>query len=1294
MKKLLITLLLSALPALAAWPNGYTYKYALTIQSGMVPATQANFPLLVCPNGTNGCNLTVAALAGEFTSSSCFDAVFTASPAGLNTDAKLPFELVPGSCTSASGIAEWWVSPSSVTAGMTIYMYVGNPSQTTNPGWPTAGSSPWDGNFQGVWHLPNGSSLNLNDSTANANNGTGSGSPTAAAGYVDGAMGLASASTQYADMGNSSTLNPAAVTVSAWVKGTSFPNAYNGVVTRMSDPGGYQLLVKSSGALAIYMHNGGGYCDYDGTGSHTLSAGTWYYLSATFNASLGLVGYINAAVDGSNNITGGAGLPSGNADHNLIGDIYGTLGDDFNGIIDEVRISSLARSATWVALEYNTMVSQAAFWSITGPTTNTNNITISPSTIAANSSNNTSLTLTGAGTSWVNGTTVFTPSGVSGVSVVSTTVTGSTAATVAVSTLGSGTGTLTLTESVTGSNTGTTAVAVAVPVISSVSIVANSAWSVKAAWTTSTPADSTIFCGPTSPFITYTSATVNPYAATADGSTWGVTAHAMASNPMPNGTGLGCYVKSCDSAGCTDTSASPVTINLAAPAASVPIAMLNTSFASRTRLSDRYAGQYGSPATGEYIDTDTSFGCWLSDGNNYWFLQGWGVGGASPATPAYPVYSTFGGSEQYVKFTDSGLTTGSVAASAWQNGVNNLLNNSYTIYTYGWSCIGINGMAYSAVTSGNTTPVIQVTEKSPDHFQTVLSTQHNVGPDTTSITAMSCSSGTVTVTSKLSITDEVSLTRSGMTVAIMIEGASYTGASVNGGPWGVTGTSGAIGATSTISFANPNGSAGSCTGWGTWSSGGTINVYGWDMPSSPITAGLGEYVPAFIQTDADDYQNGAPWAMDGFVYYWQFTGGANGLYLWRVRMEDFATQAFPTKQCFSGSQTDTAGLLNSNWGGTCTVMNPVQWNLIKCGRGTAAPITQFLTAQHRFVTAYEECGGTSAVPGGGGGDSNGAGTAIFDNGMFPWSAVSYIGLVPRTIDPYYFSVSGPQFPQWIASSQTAANGVTTINLMDSGGDSAGSTYSIGTNSYSMFVTAGLQFAESPDSGCGSRFVSWRDHCGDGPRVQLRYVVGGCESHPEFSPFGRSTEMGLSAHAHQSGFFQHDGSRIHRQVRVVHVYGVHRGFRDELIPHRVYFIRSIPYNSLHPGSHGAAYADRLLWALSRGAHHHSFFGRHRFAKGRRHSDHLAIREHLGCIVPRNRPRPCHDRRQFGRVCGGSAGQHIESSQRLHQRRNRCEPAPYRCAVSRSGRNVERHGTGIRRFEQFFLGHSVAIPAMEP
>ena len=59
-----------------------------------------------------------------------------------------------------------WVSVPTVSASSdtVIYVYYGNGSAANqqNP------TGVWDSNYEGVWHLPNGTTLSANDSTATA----------------------------------------------------------------------------------------------------------------------------------------------------------------------------------------------------------------------------------------------------------------------------------------------------------------------------------------------------------------------------------------------------------------------------------------------------------------------------------------------------------------------------------------------------------------------------------------------------------------------------------------------------------------------------------------------------------------------------------------------------------------------------------------------------------------------------------------------------------------------------------------------------------------------------------------------------------------------------------------------------------------------------------------------------------------------------------------------------------------------------------------------------------------------
>ena len=152
--------------------------------------------------------------------------------------------------------------------------------------------------------------------------------------------------------------NATAQTFSAWVKGTTFPNDYNGVITQGSGGSDSNVLfVKSSGQLYCRFSASAAVL-YDGTGSHTLSTGTWYYLAVTYNSSAGMVGYVNAASD--NTVAANGNIVTQNVAFD-VGRQRSTASRYFNGVIDEVRIASVARSADWVTTEYNNQSAPGTF---------------------------------------------------------------------------------------------------------------------------------------------------------------------------------------------------------------------------------------------------------------------------------------------------------------------------------------------------------------------------------------------------------------------------------------------------------------------------------------------------------------------------------------------------------------------------------------------------------------------------------------------------------------------------------------------------------------------------------------------------------------------------------------------------------------------------------------------------------------------------------------------------------------------------------------------------------------------
>ena len=400
MRSLLTALILTALPAFAApCPSGYSYSRSITVNAAQITGTLTNFPMLVL-NPTSGVsnpnNTKTTGHGGHVTSANGYDIVFTDSNGTI-----LPFELV-GHGTEATtwdattGNGEWWVNVTSIANGTSINMCYGNATITTYQG-NDAGT--WNSSYVAVLHHGTASTLSLNDSTG-INIATNVNAAAAGTGSVDGGATFASASSQKISLGTDPALNPSAITYYSWYRPTSFTSAYSNILAKAGGPAYSEILVTSAGKLAIYVRGVGtvapfncmtpGINDvhYDSTGSHTLSAGTWYQVAATYDSSAGVKGYVNGVLDGSGGPTAGVLCPNPGATEE---------GTSTDGVIDEVEIAKVALSADWIAAEYKNQANPGAFYTVGSEATTLSEIsmTVAPVAIPNGHAGNITLTLTG-----------------------------------------------------------------------------------------------------------------------------------------------------------------------------------------------------------------------------------------------------------------------------------------------------------------------------------------------------------------------------------------------------------------------------------------------------------------------------------------------------------------------------------------------------------------------------------------------------------------------------------------------------------------------------------------------------------------------------------------------------------------------------------------------------------------------------------------------------------------------------------------------------------------------------------
>ena len=326
------------------------FERAITISHTQVPNTdQTNFPILI--SGTYPYLATVAN-GGRVMSADGYDIVFTSDAAGQDL---LNFEI--DTYNGATGQAAFWVQIPTLshTSDTSIYMWYGITGITASQENKTG---VWDNNYLGVWHLPNGTALSAADSTANGHNGVDEGA-VATAGLIGGAAAFNGNS--YIDIGNLGTF-PTLGTIEFWMQSpslSSYPDAlstdYNG------DNYGIRFEEDSSGDFSVaignaaFSFNGYGYM----TGS--MQPNSWYHVVLTWNtADSSATGYLNGVqvfTTNSNSL-----WPSDIPDLSIGSGFNSSR--DWNGIIDETRFSQTARSADWIATEYNNESSPTTFYTV------------------------------------------------------------------------------------------------------------------------------------------------------------------------------------------------------------------------------------------------------------------------------------------------------------------------------------------------------------------------------------------------------------------------------------------------------------------------------------------------------------------------------------------------------------------------------------------------------------------------------------------------------------------------------------------------------------------------------------------------------------------------------------------------------------------------------------------------------------------------------------------------------------------------------------------------------------------
>ena len=193
------------------------------------------------------------------------------------------------------------------------------------------------------------------------------------------------------------------ITLEAWVKYNSAAADHLGILSKNGFADGYRLVVDDpSHPISFDVTASGGLGQVDTTGTITADP-NWHHIVGTWDGTT-MVVYIDGTADPStdpragNVDRGGKEFWIGHGDHA----IEQPWSFPWDGDLDEVRISDIERGADWVATQHNNQSSPATFHLVgaeepngnfCGPDETLSTITASPTSIAADGSSTSTITI-------------------------------------------------------------------------------------------------------------------------------------------------------------------------------------------------------------------------------------------------------------------------------------------------------------------------------------------------------------------------------------------------------------------------------------------------------------------------------------------------------------------------------------------------------------------------------------------------------------------------------------------------------------------------------------------------------------------------------------------------------------------------------------------------------------------------------------------------------------------------------------------------------------------------------------
>ena len=371
-------------------PSSFPFQMDLTLSGYTGSSTLTDFPVLV------SLSTSISGFSYNGFLDSDGDGVRTGGDLRFfaSSGQELAYEIADW---NTSGTSEIWVKVPSISGTTTVITAAwGKTGTETTPDYAT-NDPVWSNGYEGAWHLGKISSGTTNDSSPNGYHLTANGGSNLSTGQVGRGFSLDGSDDDLEANGFKGILGGASRSMQMWVKTAT----NKGVLMswgQNSTNNKWVFRTTDSGLKLRTEINGGG----RESNSLALGNNSWTHVSATFPDNATDLNDIDFYINGtkSTETSSYTQMPDTKSfDNFVIG--YSNTDSQHNrlqGVVDEVRLSSIERSSDWIKAEYDNQKSSGtklvAYGSVTGP-----RIITSPLTATGTFNSSFSYTLTASNTS-------------------------------------------------------------------------------------------------------------------------------------------------------------------------------------------------------------------------------------------------------------------------------------------------------------------------------------------------------------------------------------------------------------------------------------------------------------------------------------------------------------------------------------------------------------------------------------------------------------------------------------------------------------------------------------------------------------------------------------------------------------------------------------------------------------------------------------------------------------------------------------------------------------------------------